>query len=267
MGIQKMSEYYIEITKDAKHGLPPVLVPLEEAHLHTGFRSVYAYPYESAEWIHDNNAVSGFKNTNLPVYSDCLFVDIDDDPESAELLTEELEQWGIGYQAYDSGGRSIHLHIDIVPMEGIYVPESQLAWLKALATAAGADFDTSIYHPVGLYRLTGTTHQRTGLKKELVHTHEGAKAEIEMLTSIQRTSKASDLYGARTSLARMIMKRAAEGGRRFHVWKIASHCIDLGYDFDYTMEHVRYWNDNWCQPALNEQELARKLHESFRGRV
>lgn len=256
-----MGAYWIEHSRKPSHGIPPALIPLEDWLSEAGFRSVYAYPYKTAEWIHNNGAVKGLKAALLPVYSDVLFVDIDDDPESGELMIAELEKWGVGFEVWDSGGRSVHLHINLVPMEGIYVPESQLAWLDLLALASGANFDRSIYHPAGLYRLPTTIHAKTGKPKTLVRVVEGADLSIPMLDedSIRRGKEATSEYEALLSLHRLISVQLNEGGRRFHAWKIVSHCDMLGYGPDYTMKHLNWWNERFCKPQLTLQELESRI--------
>lgn len=250
------SNYWVEWSNNAKHGLPPVFVKLDDISKNVGFRSLYAYDTDTAKYMLSQGSVSGVGQLKPNLYSDTLFIDIDDDPRSAQILIEQFEQMHIQCEIYTSGNRSTHIHVPIVPMTGPYVPHSQKEFLQNICLCFGINVDMSIYHATGLYRLNGTVHDKTGRPKKLMDKLPGTILEIEYVEpNVHQSIYDSD----NRTLWRMLLTHKKSGGRQFHVWKIGRRCRELGYSPDKTIELMKFWNENYCEPPLEISQVVRKM--------
>jgi len=130
-----------------------------------GYRSLYAVTEADAKAIAAAGTISGFRGT---VWEERLWIDVDSYEEAGRLeLT--LKQRGLDYEAYDSGGKGAHFGILRSSYPSHLLPTRDRTWSSALGLA----LDTSIYTSLHLFRLPGSTHERTGRKKELVEKQAG----------------------------------------------------------------------------------------------
>lgn len=268
----RIDMYYVEITPTPTHGTPPKLVPMSEAFNHTGYMSVYAYSEEVKRWIEDNysekwkcmGSVVGLVASQQPVYTDRLLVDFDVNPEEdAKKLTADLREIGVQYSVWSSGGRSFHVHIHCVGKEDWRVPNSQLAWIRGWADSRGATIDPTVYHGVSLFRLPGTVHSKTGKKKELIDFFEGSMLDYDLVETAAPGKPPENSTEALVMLWRLLLTRLGEGGRQFHVYKIVSHAVRLGWGEKQIMDHLLYWNNNLDMP-LTVAQLEDKLWKGLR---
>lgn len=153
------------------------LVPESTLQGLTGFRSVYGFSEEVACILkHQGNSRGLSKYTP---YSDCLFVDFDDQPEEAEKLKAALLQHDLTFDVYDSGNRSFHFHIPHPLKEGKGLPYTHQVVLEKL----GLDMervDTTLYRPNSIFRLEGTLHSKTGKAKEKIFSHDGLLLDFDL---------------------------------------------------------------------------------------
>ncbi|MDB4725822.1 hypothetical protein OAF54_00205 [bacterium] len=266
-----MTDRYIEITKSNFHGTPPVLVHRDDIEGMVGRRSVYEFPRETCEWVMNNwsekyqchGSFNGLVAANLPVYSDMLFMDVDDDPESARKYIECLKKWDITHGVWDSGNRSVHIHIQCEPQEDSRVPVSQKRFVEEWGASIGASTDTSFYHAAGLYRLPGTIHEKTGKPKVCVGGHWGSPLSYE-LVDIQRYPVPDDSEQLLASVWRLLLTPIGAGGRHFHVFKIASNAARLGWPVDKILTHTLAWNSWQDTPfRLTSDEIEAKIYKSL----
>jgi hypothetical protein len=249
--------YWVEVRAGLRRNGPPRLVPLDEVGKHQGFRSVFAYEGEVAEYIRESKSTSGLRG--LPVYADTLFVDFDNGP--ADVLIALLQDRGIGYQLWHSGGRSQHLHIPIEPISGVWVPSALKRWMKKNAPGA----DLSFYHPAGMYRLPGTYHAKNvGQRKHLLDQRSGDKLvihepptpQLHVPTATDSDFNVADLY------AHSLIS-AAPGERQPRAWFLATKAFELGWDMEQVLEHLRWWNDTQCDPPHSDSVLVRQAQSAL----
>jgi hypothetical protein len=265
---EKRSIMWAEVTSSLKHGIPPKLVPLETINNYTGFRSLYGYGDEVKNYIENNQnsfgtsgSVVGLAASRLPVFSDVLFVDFDDNAiPSGKLLTSDLREIGVGYSVWDSGGRSIHVHINVMPYEDWRVPYSQKQWITEWMVSRNVKADLSIYHAAGLFRLPGTLHHKTGKPKTLIDEWPGSLLDYELLDHTV-AQPPSDVEEATRMVWRMLLTYEVSS-RHFHVFKITSQADRLGWNSHDISEALSWWNSRIKNP-LNEEDLSQKMWQSL----
>lgn len=249
-------EYFVEIRTAVKRDSKPRLVPLEDVSKFRGFRSVYSYSKEIVEQIQLTGSTSGLRGT--PVYSDTLFVDFDGtDPTP---LIDHLLSEGIAFEQYDSGNRSVHLHIHTEPIYGVWVPAAHKKWIKQHGPGA----DMSFYNPSGQYRLPGTYHVKGGGKcKELVRSVAGKRLVLvepereEMPPPIVRDGSKEQLF-----IALQLQRRP--GQRSPHIWLLGKLACEVGLTYNEAVEHVCWWNRRFCKPPQDLQTIERQVLEGYK---
>lgn len=247
--------YLVEIRPAVRRTGPIRLVPLADVGSHTGFRSVFCYPTVTVDTIMENKSTSYLRG--LPVYCDTLLVDFDSC--TGERMIQHLLDNGIGFDKYHSGGRSIHLHVPINPIEGPWVPEACKQWVKNTDRTA----DVSYYTMSGQFRLPGTFHSKNlGGVKHLLQSYPGSKLTIEQ----PEQEELADMQVTGTDEAVLIAatKHCAEGHRRPHAWRIATCAAEAGWDFDRALDAVVQWNDKFCTPPHNAQDLVSQVEKSYK---
>jgi hypothetical protein len=196
----------------------------------------------------------------LEVYSDVLFTDFDGTDPSP--LFNHLDNEGIGYEVYDSGNRSVHVHIKTEPMYGDWVPAAQKAWVRKYAPGA----DLSFYHPSGQYRLPGTYHVKGGGRcKELVREQPGKALVIEPPVDRPMVPpRAVTPAEAREQLLALAMTRRGVGQRSPHIWLMAKTAAELGMPMDEARTVIEFWNTRFCNPPQDDRTIWRQLHEGYK---
>ena len=250
--------YLVEVRSTVRRAGRPRLIPIEDVWRHRGFRSVYGYGQEAAEQIEESRSSKGLRG--LDVYSDWLFTDFDGtDPKP--LLSHLDSEW-IAYEVYDSGNRSVHVHIVIEPMFGAWVPAAQKTWIRQHAPGA----DLSFYHPAGQYRLPGTYHAKgNGRCKELVRTQAGKALVIapprDRPLVVPREATPAD---AKEQVLALAMTKRGVGQRSPHIWLIAKSAAELGMSVAETHEIVNWWNKRFCEPPQDARTIERQINEGYR---
>lgn len=249
--------FYVEIRKSVRRRGPPILIPLEEVYGHTGFRSVFAYPPDVADMIREQASTKGLRGN--PIYADTLFVDFDNVEPGA--FDDYLREQGLAFTKWDSGGRSIHLHIDLIPCEGIWVPDGCKAWMKQHAPHA----DMSIYHQAAVYRLPGTYHRNNpGHRKTLLETHPGKPLELpKPKTVMPMPSRASD-QDSFSKYFSLLSQSVGEGGRRPHAWKLATLAAEAGVGFEKAVQDILWWNSTFAKPPHADTDVYKQIESAYR---
>lgn len=236
------------------------LVNLSERFDHTGFTSMYAYTASTAALIKAKNSTAGL--TNIPVYSDLLFVDFDNQEEAATLFEKMLQTDQIKFEVYHSGGRSIHFHIYIYPMSGPNVPFSQRHWMEQHAPLA----DMSIYKHTGIYRLPNTYHNKyPGNKKRLLRSYEGELLKIEnrpkISVALDDDPKDKEYYSRRVGY--LLTQEVGEGGRHQHLLDLACSLRDAGQSEAMARFKLNLYNTDKCFPPKKPYELEKLLRWAY----
>jgi hypothetical protein len=244
----------VEIRTTVIRNGTPRLVPYKDKGKYTGFTSVYGFLEDAADQINRSGSTKNI--SRLPVYSDVLYVDFDNQDEAAKEMESMLRDRNISFSMYHSGGRSIHFHVDIEPMAGVNVPDSQKYWMQENAPLA----DMSIYRHTGMYRLPFTFHAKyPGKQKKLLGCNEGAKLKIEnrpiVKVSMVDTDENMSAKEHYKILGRLLHMPAAEGDRHRHALKIVTACKHSGESDDDARRLVGMWNKDACSPPKADWEL------------
>jgi hypothetical protein len=270
--------FFAEHTLEPLHGVPPTLYNVNDFEGLTGFTTVYQFNEEVAthimsQWSEKHQCYGSFVGlaaSQLPVATDTLIADFDQDKESAMKFIDFLKMLGVGFNVWDSGGSDkgtgwasdrYHIVVDAVWKESPNVPFSQLRWMEDWANSCGATFDKSVYRAASLIRLPGTIHHRTGNPKSHIVGYKGHKLDYDLGEKPESRAAPQDEREILQCLWRQLLREQEPGGRRFTVWKITSNAKKLGWDVDKIYEHLKYWNSRLNQP-LSESELQEKLWKS-----
>lgn len=239
---------WVEVRAAVRRSGPPKLVPLSEVGKYTGFRSVFAYPKEVAEKILEQGGSYGLRG--VPVFADTLFMDFDNyDP--AEFVAWLREQ-GYAFDLYDSGNRSVHIHIPITPLFGSWVPAALKAWTEEHAPRA----DTSFLHPAGQYRLSGTFHSKNpGRCKTLLESVQGRVLEIAQPEAEDAEPQEFAPEESPTQFYASLLQSAPEGRRRPRAFSLAVAGLKSGHDSDEVLTLLQWWNSRYCNPPHHAQAI------------
>ena len=150
-----MADYFVEIRRTVERLGKPVYVPLADVGQFTGFRSVYAIPAAARDWVIQRGSVSDMGK--LPLYSDVLFIDVDQD-DQVDAVATALQREGVGFEAYHTGRRGAHFHVLLEPMNGLDIPRAQRQWVESLNIQG---WDATVYRPGSIIRLPGTFHEKS----------------------------------------------------------------------------------------------------------
>lgn len=248
--------WWVEVRSTVHRKGTPKLVPLTEVHKHTGFRTAFAFDDDVAALIREQGSTQGLRGQK--VYADVLFVDFDSSDGSG--LIKYLNEHGIAYERWDSGGRSVHLHVLLRPIYGAWVPTACKEWLRKQAP----DADVSYIHPGGMYRLPHTYHsKRPGRCKTLIETRPGKPLEIAEPAQKAPSFQLSERGGAE-ELFLLLTQRKGEGHRSPHLWRLATTAAEAGCSFEETVEHAKWWNLNFSEPPHDEGTVIKQCESAFR---
>lgn len=235
------------------------MVRLSELDGYTGFRSVFAFSTGVAERIRAEGSTSGLRDE--AVYADTLFVDFDS--SDGANFRDYLIANGIAFERWHSGGRGTHFHIPIQPIYGSWVPRACKEWLRERAP----DSDLSFFHQAGMYRLPGTFHaKRPGQFKHLLASSDGETLQIKApaAAALARLAAAPDAETTREQFFLMLTERKGEGHRRPFIWRLATVAAEIGMEFDEAVEHLAFWNDNYCEPPHELDVLVKQAESAYR---
>lgn len=232
-----------------------------------GFSSLYSVSKQESENITAAGTISGFKGS---VWSERLWVDVDS-YDSADAVESKLKELGYDYLAYDSGGKGAHFGISRETRPSHLLPEQDKHWVQtALSGIPG--IDTSIYTHLHLFRLPGTTHERTGRPKELVEHSTGTSLVHGSYIRPVRTSDPSPYLANGTGdksvfSSYQVMSQVGKvrvGGRHASLVKSAYGLRDTGIP----VAAARWWllelNKHFEEPK-REEEIEKILQDVYQG--
>lgn len=169
---------YIIYSPTLSYGSEPLFIPQDGQIPSEGFVSLYSVSANDAEDITAAGTTAKFMGC---VWSERLWLDADSD-EAASKVKEKLDELGYNYVAFVTGNRGGHFGILRSGRPSHLLPQQDRSWAT---THFEGLVDLSIYTHLHLFRLPGTRHHKTGLRKELVLSVEG---NTLTLPKVERTS-------------------------------------------------------------------------------
>lgn len=228
---------------------------------YTGFRSVYGFDEEGEEYITSNGGTHGIRNYKL--YSDILFLDIDDDPEASQDIENKLKDMGIGFEVYFTGNRGNHFHIPIVPMYGLDTAYQQ----KQFVTNTFKGADTSIYKSTGIIRLPGTFHfKRPGHKKHLIRSYSGdvlCVPKEDVSAEIFKSRDGHDEF-IENKLNEKWCLKVQEGNRNRAIYNLAFMNSLANKDYSEALNNIMIYNSYMVVPPLSDFEVVQTVKSAYR---
>jgi hypothetical protein len=193
------------------------------------FTTLYNVTEESALRVRGEGTVAGFSG---PSWSERLWLDIDG-YDKAETVELKLKRLGLDYVAYDSGSKGAHFGLlrNHPPSHLLYKKDKR--WVLDNFPEA----DKSIYTPLHLFRLPGSTHEATGRRKEIVSENRtGKSVEFSKETELVHTPyKSSSHVGTSLFLDPRFntsVKVMENGERHYALVKAAYALKDKGADIN-----------------------------------
>lgn len=227
-----------------------------------GFRTVYAYNEETVTQLCKQQNFRGLRA--VPVFADDLLLDFDNNEQAAFDFANKLLNRRLSHRLYSSGNRSIHVEVPTTPIEGASVPHTHKQFVAKHAPGA----DLTIYNHAALYRLAGTWHEKNpGHRKELLRQYDGFILELPLVNKPVKSIAAIKSSTNWTLLDLALKDKVAEGGRRIHVWRIATRCYDLGVDFNDALQYAMQWNITHASPVLDLHIVEQKVREAYEQRA
>lgn len=261
--------YYLEWASKpyTRHGtmVPVTALPRILRQYNPGYRSVYMFDENAAMEIRDKRNSKGFKQ--YPVHSDTLFIDLDDGDTHLAAMEQAVNDFGVGYEVWESGGKGYHLVIPTELQSGQNVPYSQEVFVQQL----GVPVDTSLYRHNSLISLPGRVHPETKRKKKLVKAREGdRKLQIEQKDPPPSTKlpvspsfkDEDELAIGLTQLLSILHVEPKPGNRHRTIWSTALNFADAGISMETATELIMTVNELWQKPKSHE-EVMRAIRQAF----
>jgi hypothetical protein len=247
--------YWVEIRAGKSRSGKIRLVPLADVYNHTGFRSVFAYDDITADLIRDANSTAGLRGHE--VYCDTLFMDFDD--HNPDQFRHWLANSGLGYSEWHSGGRSVHFHIPVNPVFGVWVPGACKSWVCEHAPTA----DRSFYNTSGMYRLPGTFHNNyPGQLKHRLSNHAGHQLTLVRPAAQEITYRTTPATS--TDFWVMLQSHKGVGERTIYLWLLATTAAEAGLHIDEAITQIQLWNQHFTTAAHPADYVERKVQEAYR---
>ena len=243
-----------------RKGAPTLLTDEELIGKH-GFRSTFGYPPETYSWIRKYGTTKGMKNAS--VYCDTIFVDYDDEPAVANEAIARLVDMGAVFSVWDSGNRSVHLHIALEPIEGVWVAPAVKQWVRDTCRPS----DLSYLHAAGMFRLPGTVHAKTGNAKVLTMSYAGTPVHIYYEREKTQTHEAPIAIPNTELLQRYQMNLITPvkpGARSQHISCIlVGDAKRLGLSYEQALADIQAWNRRFAKPSHSPETVIRKVRYEY----
>lgn len=226
----------------------------ENAH-RPGYRSLYWFDEQDAQAIIANGHSAGMA-AFVPA-SDFLLIDLDDGDASLPGYRRVLEDQGLGYELWSSGGKGYHLVIAHAWHHDQRLPYSQRCFVESL----GLDFDASLYQPGRLISLPRRLHKKTGRRKRLLETIKGKPLELQLVTpptpAFALSGGDSDEALARGLMAASMMtvNPPPHGGRHLAIWRCAKDLLAGGLEVEVVEEMLITVNNTWDRPKRDSEVI------------
>ena len=266
--------YRYEYRKSARRRGDPQLMPFEEVQGRQGFISLYGYDNDTVDHIDVNKATYGLDRFKL--YSDLLYIDVDDDAEQVEIAKNKLIALGYKFKMYMSGSPdSAHFHLETVPQYEYNLHKVHAMWVEEhigfkTRTTNGAD---NIYKASGIIRIEGTWHKSyPGEYKREVFSFDGpildltnyskkVKSAIPKMKFVEEFSeeKLVSLFN------QMLFTQIGDGERNNTIYKMAKLSRDIGNSYEDTLDKLDTYNNYMVSPPLGHQEFTAKIRSAYRG--
>ena len=255
---------------NTKRSGPVKLLPYHEIQGSAGYISCYGFPKCAQELINEQGGTYGLSEVEL--YSDLLYIDIDDDLATAWNVQAQIQRMGLTYEMYSSGSPdSFHFHITCIPQVMVGLPSLHLLWMRQ-TFGKDANLDWSIYKTSGIIKIAGAPHKKhPGQIKEFLR---GNKMDTLDLTDFsvryspmitkRREEQVHDDEAKADILDMWLNEGISDGGRNIALHKRSAMANDLGMDKDTIIDLMRRWNDKWCYPPIEERELLTTINSATR---
>ena len=234
-----------------------------EQQRNAGFRSVYMFDEVAAKEIMAAGRSKGFDQ--YKVYSDILFIDLDDGKKTLPVLIDWIKEHNLKADIYSSGSKGYHAHIAIEPMEGTGVPHSQHEFVKNLPF----DVDESLYRPMSIIALPGRKHEKTGRQKQLVESIDGNLLSIPYIEKPVQTINFDDFISISDCLlltfekAEDLILNPPNLGLRFNsMWAFAKRAAEAGLHPDTTANLLVRINERW-ENKKEMKEIERAIKQAY----
>jgi hypothetical protein len=243
----------------------PKLVKKEDLLELDGFMSIWGYPDDTAEYIRNTGNLKGLKGR--PLYMDCLYLDFDNNDAAYEQAISTLNDLGLSYEAYTTGNRGQHIHIDCVPIISYSLPARVINWVTSLFPGA----DKSIYKPSGIIRIPGTRHGKTLKLKSLLVKKPGTLLDLPEVLPYGNSSYVYHQNDADATdkdfmkVHKVIAEYPQEGGRNNHCFRVVASIFECGFDYDTAEQVVSRWNRSLDNP-MGWQEVEAVLRSVYGGK-
>jgi hypothetical protein len=191
-------------------------------------------------------------------------MDFDDDEPSAAEAYYTLINLGVGFEVWDSGGRSIHIHLPHSPITGYSLAYTH----KKFIIDNNIRCDMSLYEEGRLFRLEGTVHLKTFKPKILLETVPGNLLHLERL---EPPPKSYESYGASEGIADMVLTLSSvldngiQRGRNAHAtfFRITAALAHAGFSAEFALELLNRVNETLVDDPANEADFNKSISNIF----
>lgn len=258
-----------EYRRNTKRSGPVMLKDYEDIQGRSGYISCYGFPKETSELIEEQKATYGL--AELPLYSDLLYIDVDDDNATAWNIQAEIQRLGLTYSMFASGSPdSYHFHLPTVPQTMVGLPSLHLLWMKQ-TFGKDANVDFSIYKTSGIIKIAGAPHKKHPgaikefLRENTMDTLDLTDFSVKYEPMLIKERDSSLTEDSKADILDMWLNQACEeGGRNIALYKRCVMAADLGLDKYAIEDLMRRWNNIWCYPPISEREMLSTINSATR---
>lgn len=231
-----------------------------------GYSSYYWFRQPAANDIIAQGNSAGL--SRFSVYSQYLVLDIDRENDLSQayddmrLYSLELEAMQLKHSVWVSGGKGYHIYIHCVPIEGIDVPYSQLAWVQQ----QNWKVDLTLYQHGRLLSNPGRKSDKTGIRKYKLSDFNGELLNIPRVAVPERFIPACHLLAP--DLARIALYRIQKtfesqpSSRHTALWSLAGSCAEAGMPMELCVELLGWMNQMWETPK-DSAGLERAIKQGY----
>lgn len=230
-----------------------------------GYATVYAFRKEDALKVKESGSSAGLDK--FEVFADCLTLDLDSGDEQLADTEAKLQEKGLKYEVWSSGGKGYHVVIPHEPIWSHDLPYSHRQVVRSL----GIESDFTLYQHGRLISLPGRVHPKTGRKKALIKVIAGELIDIPIVKrpkptfNFEPNGGLNYLQSGLTKALDMTLSEPSPGNRHTRLWAASEDLANAGLEFETVLNIMQEVNASW-QNSKEREEVELAVSQAFRKR-
>ena len=239
------------------------LLSRAEADMKSGFRSIFGLGPDAVKQIELQG--NGTNLGQFPLFCDNLILDFDNNEAAENRAEKKFVDRGFAYTKYFTGNRGHHFHIKIKPLYKVGLAPM----FRAFTETHFPGVDSGVYKPLGMIRIPGTRHSKTG--KRMIKVTEAGSLTMDMEAMMPKgfaPTLETEYDPANLELRMMgLLTRTVHEGKRHTIgWSIAKLAKELDIERPWITKRLEDWNTSFCTPPMGDSELYGIIRRTYESR-